>query len=168
VSGTDTGYFEWDLTQHIAQLRTNGAYYVSVMLRNISGSGDNLVTFYSRENQTNKPELVIVTNPLITESKPAVVGERSATKTVVSSFGEDLSFTIYPNPVRNSFTLKYSPAFENRRLRIMDISGSLLQEVLLTESGIQTIRVDNLKDGLYFLNIDHNHKRYTRKIVVRR
>ena len=168
VSGTDTGYFEWDLTQHIAQLRTNGAYYVSVMLRNISGSGDNLVTFYSRENQLNKPELVIVTNPLITGARPPAVGQRSATKTVVNSFGEDLSFTIYPNPVRNSFTLKYSPAFENRRLRIMDISGSLLQEVLLTESGIQTIRVDNLKDGLYFLNIDHNHKRYTRKIVVRR
>jgi len=169
VSGTDTGYYEWDLTQHIAELRMNGAYYVSVMLKNISGSGDNLVTFYSRENQTNKPELVVIaTNPLITEARPAAVGQRSATKTVVRSFGDDLSFSIYPNPVRNNFTIKYAPAFANRRLRIMDISGSLLQEVLLTESGTQTIRVDNLKDGLYFLNIDHNRKRYTRKIVVRR
>lgn len=167
-SGTDSGYHEWDLTQLITDLRTSGIYYVSLMLKNISGSDDNLVSFNSRENQTNKPELVVTTNSLITEAKPAPAVQQAIAKTAANSFGPDPSFSVFPNPVSNSFTIKYSPVFGNARLQITGISGSLFKEVMLTESGTQTIRVDNLKEGLYFLSIYHNNKKCSQKILIRR
>jgi hypothetical protein len=138
------------------------------MLKNISGSGDNLVSFHSRENQNNKPELVVTTNSLITEARPTPVSQQSIAKTATNSFSSDPAFSIYPNPVSNSFTIKYSPALGNRRMQITAISGSLLKEVILTESGTQTIRVDNLKEGLYFVSIYHNNQKYSQKILISR
>ena len=168
VTGTDSGYYEWDLTQHIAQLRMNGVYYVSLLIKCISGNNDNLVTFHSRENQFNKPELVVITNSLITEARPAQTSQQTSKIAPNALISAEVSFSVYPNPVRNSFTIKYSPAFKNRRLQITDVSGASIQQVLLTESGTQTIQVGNLKEGLYFLSMYHNHKRYTQRIIVSR
>jgi hypothetical protein len=49
----------------------------------------------------------------------------------------------------------------------VDANGKQLKEVLLTGTGSQNIKVGNLKDGLYFIYIDANGKRYSQKVMIR-
>ena len=169
VSGPGGQYYEWDLTQHIIELRKAGVYYVSLMVKNDVGTGNNLVYFNSRENETDKPELVVATNPLITEANRGTQSTAGPTVTTKAIVGNDpaISLGIYPNPVTNSFTLRYSPELRNRRLNITDINGKLLKQVYLSGEGTQFIRVDGFKAGVYFLSVETNNRRYTQKMMIR-
>ncbi|MEP7372781.1 MAG: PQQ-dependent sugar dehydrogenase [Chitinophagaceae bacterium] len=159
-------YYEWDLTQYIEQLRNSGNLYFSVLIKNGAGANNVIIDFNSKENTANKPELKIEYLPLITQAK----GVRTANATL-KSMDEIVekgigSLSVYPNPAVNNFTLKYSPEFRNRKLRILDANGKQLKEVLLTGVGSQNIKVANLKEGLYFIYIDVNNKRYSQKVVI--
>ena len=166
VSGATAQYYEWDLTQHITDLRNSGALYVSLLVKNIANSGNNLITFNSKENTGNKPELKVVYDQVITQTRGVNI-TNGIVKAIDGSVGAGLgSFIIYPNPVTNNFTLKYSPEFTNRKLRIVDANGKQLKEVLLTGAGSQNISVANLKAGLYYIYADTNEKRYSQKILV--
>ena len=166
VSGATAQYYEWDLTQHITDLRNSGALYVSLLVKNIANSGNNLITFNSKENTGNKPELKVVYDQVITQTRGVNI-TNGIVKAIDGSVGAGIgSFIIYPNPVTNNFTLKYSPEFTNRKLRIVDANGKQLKEVLLTGAGSQNISVANLKAGLYYIYADTNEKRYSQKILV--
>jgi glucose/arabinose dehydrogenase len=169
ITSSDSQYYEWDLTQYIINRRSAGAKYISLMLKNNPGAGDNIVYFNSRENDNNKPELVVVTNQAVTQARPAATGySNPITKGVKTNSSQTPTFSIYPNPVNSNFTIKYSPELGNRKLQVTDISGKVLKELLLTGAGIQTVRADDLKQGFYFLNIYHNNKKYSQKIIVTR
>jgi Secretion system C-terminal sorting domain len=167
--GAGGQYHEWDLTQHIIELRKAGVYYFSLMVKNDAGTGNNLAYFNSRENKADKPELVVSTNPLITEANRGsqnIAAPMITSKTIV---GNDpvISLGVYPNPVTNSFTLRYSPELRNRKLNITDINGKLLKQVNLAGEGTQFIRVDGFKAGVYFLSVAANNRKYTQKLMIR-
>src|SRR5690606_8086408 len=52
-------YYEWDVTAYIQQLISNNINEFSLVLADIS-NGNNTLTFNSKENSQNKPELVII------------------------------------------------------------------------------------------------------------
>ncbi len=159
-------YYEWDLTQHINTLRNAGYLYVSLLVKNTSNTNNSLVNFNSKENSVAPPELKVEYTALITQAKGTNTG-KDIVKTVngIAEKGEG-SFTIYPNPVSNNFTVTYSPEFMKKELQIVDINGKLLKKVLLTGAGTQNIRVDGLKEGVYFIHIRNNYKRYSQKMVI--
>ena len=169
VSGAGGQYYEWDLTQHLIDLRKAGIYYVSLMVKNYSGTGNNLVFFNSRENEANKPELIVSTNPLVTEVNRGTQNITAPMVTTKAMVGNDpaISLGIYPNPVTNSFTIRYSPELKNRKLNITDINGKLLKQVNLAGEGTQFIRVDGFKAGMYFLSVESNNRKYTQKLMIR-
>lgn len=55
-------YYEWDVTAHIQQLINNNINEVSFVLADIA-DGNNTLTFNSKENTQNKPQLVIGEQP---------------------------------------------------------------------------------------------------------
>jgi hypothetical protein len=159
-------YYEWDLADHIIDLRNSGALYVSLRVKTVGNTSNTLFTFNSKENAGNKPELKIEYDPLIvqqrSETNESTITKGAQNKGTASTAG----FSIYPNPVANSFTLTYSPEFKKKKLQLADVNGKLIKEIQLTESGIEQIRVDDLKEGMYFLYMESNKKRYSRKMVI--
>ncbi len=157
VTGTGSQYYEWDLTQHINSLRNSGATSVSLFIKNLTVTANDRVIYNSKESATNKPELKVTGNSLSSVAKlPQIVYPKLNV----------ISFSAYPNPASNNFILKYSPEFQNRELKIIDVTGKLVKELLLTEGGVQTIRTDDIKRGLYFLYIEMNNKKYSQKILI--
>src|SRR4030095_444569 len=59
VNSTTSQYYEWDLTQHIANLRTAGINLVTLKLVN-ANSSNNQVIFNSKEAPANQPQLVVI------------------------------------------------------------------------------------------------------------
>lgn len=99
-------------------------------------------------------------------------GNNTYTKyiTVLSTAGiEDLVFSesvqIYPNPVFNTFEIKYQPGFkEGSYYQIIDITGKIVQQNLLK---VQTNNIDisGLSKGVYSVRIFNGNKVCVKKLI---
>ncbi|GGC10417.1 CBM96 family carbohydrate-binding protein [Dyadobacter sediminis] len=95
-------YYEIDVTAYVqAQLAADKV--VSIAVKNPSNQNKN-VNINSKENASNKPQLLIVTNG------PVTSGARTSAEELFSSESEvELEkSTIYPNPVQKHFTVEFS------------------------------------------------------------
>jgi hypothetical protein len=73
----------------------------------------------------------------------------------------DLTFSIVPNPTRESISVSLSgPANFN----MTDTSGAVIKSGVFSE-GIQTVKVGELSSGLYFLNVFNETGITTKKII---
>lgn len=75
----------------------------------------------------------------------------------------DPSFTVYPNPSDGFITISAIP--ENSSIRIVDLSGRTLQ----TYSGLSgQVELNlNLKSGIYFIQMDNNDEKISRKLIIK-
>ncbi len=75
-------------------------------------------------------------------------------------FNED--FGIFPNPFRNSITLKF-PASLKGKIIVMNTLGDILFENAVKES--QVIDLSILSDGIYFIKYNDKHRNLIKKII---
>jgi len=81
---------------------------------------------------------------------------------LLSSNGFVLSqFNIYPNPVKEQFTIKLSQGLELQKVNIYNSLGQLISST--TKNSINTV---NLSQGLYFIEIETTKGKATKKIII--
>ena len=70
-----------------------------------------------------------------------------------SSIGQDVSFTIYPNPFSDFVTIKSPKNYRSKsRVLISDLNGILLKEYWM-DSSVLTVNLSDLQIGNYRINI---------------
>ena len=79
---------------------------------------------------------------------------------------ENASFTVYPNPASDNFSVQlqgdYNPAVLHYKL--MDITGKIIQQ----GDALQTISISDVRSGVYFLSLEGGGKALgIRKVVVK-
>lgn len=74
---------------------------------------------------------------------------------------KDLSIDVFPNPVSDSFIVKYPPN-NNSKISILDINGRKVKTQLNIN---ETIDISDLRPGIYFLKVKTGIKVITKKIV---
>jgi hypothetical protein len=76
--------------------------------------------------------------------------------------------SIYPNPNKGEFNIKFNDLSQNYSIEIIDISGRVVFEENLNElSDLEkSIKIDNSSTGLYFVKISSGGASYTQKILV--
>jgi len=151
VNSTTNQYYEWDVTNHIASLRSSGINTVTLKLLN-SNSSNNQVIFNSKEAAANGPQLVVIdAGGSIT--RRAEAGENNTLQNIF----------IYPNPVKDELIIHNNS--ETALMKIYDLSGKLIKQHFLTGSTTQ-VDVTNLKNGMYLLKIDNEKGTVVKKIFV--
>ena len=81
----------------------------------------------------------------------------------------DLKVNIYPNPASDQVVIDMNElSFRHARIDILDITGKLIYTKEFDQSGSYTIPVDNFRAGLYFVQINADGKRITKKLSVAR
>lgn len=68
---------------------------------------------------------------------------------------QNLSLSLYPNPVSDILTLNFNAMFENADISILDLNGRTLQKQHISNTITNEIDVQQLKSGLYFLKINN-------------
>jgi PKD repeat protein len=63
------------------------------------------------------------------------------------------SFNLYPNPIRDFFTVSWSGETSMLGYRIFDINGRLMLQGKVTETGNLTVNVSSLASGSYILEL---------------
>lgn len=158
IAGTIKKVYDWDVTQFINSLRVSGITTVTFVVKSATPTPTSYVAFNSKENTAYQPQLRTTTSA--TANRIAVPDYVSAKFTGASSVA------IYPNPAFNYFIFTYPPAFNGTRLKMLDISGRLVREIILTEVGTQRIQIDGVQKGMYFLSVEKDGKKVTGKISV--
>jgi Secretion system C-terminal sorting domain len=85
-------------------------------------------------------------------------GDKDGTKTfskiisIVQSKNNPASLKIYPNPVRNTFTLEYTQAVTS--LKIMNLYGQLLKTIEPNEFGKTEMDTSDFASGMYWIRIN--------------
>lgn len=105
---------------------------------------------------------VAYTNLSITDSNSAVNIEKSAS--------QNEKLRIYPNPSDGIFTLEINKTESNKiSVEILDITGKLVYRNDYPVMGTlkETIDLQNLNKGMYFLRVKEGEKISTVKIVFR-
>jgi hypothetical protein len=80
------------------------------------------------------------------------------------------SFTFYPNPAKDKFTLRItSPEATNARLVLMDLLGkTVLEQPFTLEAGtnVREVRIDGVGRGIYLLRLTIDGKTINQKLIV--
>lgn len=78
---------------------------------------------------------------------------------------------IYPNPNSGEFTIEITSSETNKNFgyKIMDITGSLKNEgTITTESNTTQIKLGNINNGIYFIQIISGQQSKTYKILIKK
>lgn len=82
------------------------------------------------------------------------------------------NISIFPNPTTGSFTISIDDnGTEKIQLNIFNVLGEkVYTSIFLTKSGkySKEIKLDNILDGVYFVQIKINTKTYSQKLVIQR
>ena len=96
--------------------------------------------------------------------------ELSGTSTDITNNNLDIEFSVYPNPAKNQITVDFiSTNNKSSNLIISDILGKTVKEFSINSSnGINRININlnNLNDGIYFINFSNNDIKSTKKLVI--
>lgn len=96
--------------------------------------------------------------------------ELSGTSTGITYNNLDIEFSVYPNPAKNQITVDFSSTNnKSSNLIISDILGKTVKEFSVNSSnGINRIDINlnNLNDGIYFINFSNNDIKSTKKLVI--
>ena len=85
------------------------------------------------------------------------------TPTSITSL-EEINFDFYPNPANNYITVRTEEI--GSTLRIIDISGRLMHTGQVWNSS-QRVDLSGVNAGVYFISIESERKRITKKLIVR-
>ena len=159
-------YYEIDVTAYVqAQLAADKV--VSFAVKDPGNQNRNL-TFHSKENASNKPQLLIVTNSAVNS------GARISTEELFSSESK-IAFEkskIYPNPVQKQFTIEFSNQHaDNVSLELINQNGKSykIKTPKYSKAGSKAeIDVSNLSlsAGIYFMKIQSASATEVLKILV--
>jgi len=96
--------------------------------------------------------------------------ELSGTSTDITNNNLDIEFSVYPNPAKNQISVDFSSTNnKSSNLIISDILGKTVKEFSVNSSnGINRLEINlnNLNDGIYFVNFSNNDIKSTKKLVI--
>lgn len=135
--------------------------------RDIAVSPDG-VTFYAITDNSGGTSGPSGTTSVSIENPGVVMKIQFVGQTLnVQSIADNNSFSIYPNPVNNKFSLRFdSPQTSHVNIDIVDIQGRAINRIKNLKNN-NSVDTDNLSNGIYFLNIyDQNYKSLTTKKLI--
>ena len=142
-------------------------WYTQNRYRDIIAAPDGL-TFYiitDSSGSTSGPS----NNSSIVIQNPGIIIKVKFTGTPLSanSLSNNSEIVLVPNPAKSEFQINLSNnQITISKVQIIDTNGRIINQIN-TNDNTQKIQTENLKNGLYFVNIfDQNGNKATRKLII--
>ncbi len=114
---------------------------------------------YPESNSLSNPSLNTV--PLCSFFNP----NGCAFNVIIESARESAQFSISPNPATNSVTITVDETMLNSTLTVYDITGKKMTAVQLRTSDTR-LPTSDFSNGIYFVTIENENGRTTKKLVI--
>ena len=86
------------------------------------------------------------------------------TSSSVETVNNTTSSLVYPNPAHNQIIIENKEAFSGK-IQILDITGKTVKQIIANKKLLQTIDINNLQSGIYFLRLQRNDTIETIKFI---
>ena len=157
VVGITKIYYEWDLTSYIIDQKAAGKTVINLKLINPLNSASR-IDFNSKEAVSNKPQLFI--SPSTSSARVAENKSLEPDQCVLESI------LIYPNPAKDALYIDLNELVGFADIKVLDISGKQLISKEIIADKILDLDIRDLKQGVYFLHIQTEDGKITRRFVV--
>jgi len=124
----------------------------------------------------NKPDVkfrFVFSNTSMANAQNLYIDNFNISGTVgLSELANSIGLNIYPNPTSSSSTLEFnSPVDSKASVSVFDVTGRIVEEASFTAAAgsltkYQVNRNSTLKSGVYFISLDLNGQKVTRKLIV--
>jgi hypothetical protein len=132
---------------------------------------DRVQYYYYQPGSQNFPVFIHTNLNALGNSQTVVYSQDLLSILSTAELSENVSVNIYPNPVSDQMTIQLSSnANFNTEISIKDILGkTVISRNQLIKTGNNTINLNanNLRSGVYMVNISSGESQITKKIVVR-
>jgi len=157
ISGTALQFYEWNITTLVQQKKTAGDTFITLVLRCKAKSTDNYALFYSKEQLTNKPQLIVFAGTQ--KLAQAEISSNDILETTPAPFTVSVS--------NNKIFLKDIKEKEDFTLNLFDRMGKIIftKKIYHGSSEIE-IEIPDLTSGLYLMNFNNAAFIYTRKYYL--
>ncbi len=117
-----------------------------------------------------KPMLQINTNDLLgNETVSSIMYQDLGTSAIENVNADNLSITIFPNPTSDYAFVMPSEKFQNQKMLITDVSGRVLNEILVSTTAVTTIDLTRFSEGIYFVRMMNDGKFVSvQKLIINR
>lgn len=81
---------------------------------------------------------------------------------------EITDLSIYPNPNRGEFSVKFNSSSDNANIEVNDLRGrSIFSKTFMNSTNFnETISLKNVQSGIYLVNVSDGARRSTKKIII--
>src|SRR5690606_15122697 len=76
------------------------------------------------------------------------------------------NMSIYPNPAHEQLTVSLPNSSQTYTVKMMNVLGSVVYTEVVKNSNKVTINVADKAKGIYFLSVEANGEKVTKKIIV--
>jgi len=139
----------------------------------VNGSTYNVTTYPINAGSTTQPsfrktesgiEFIALTLPTTSSEKAVHKINCSTLSGIDDNLSNQILFDIFPNPSSGQVTIKLAENLGSYKLTVLNLLGEIVYNEKLKE---QMTTLDlNLKTGLYFILVDKNGQKTTRKIII--
>ena len=77
----------------------------------------------------------------------------ATSSTGINNLTIDNSISIYPNPASENITIKYTSSSKNISLKIYDMTGRMVKQIINAKSVENIISISEFENGLYLINV---------------
>lgn len=155
----------WDGKDINGNIVPDGNYNVCIEFTESNGTGPYVFFTFNKSNQT-----VTLTPENTTNFQNINITWTPTTASIDNvSIGKEI-FSVYPNPVKTSALINLLPNSKN--IYIVDVNGKIVERInkpnsILKNQVLWTPKMD-LKNGLYFIVVENDFIKQTKKIVLQR
>ncbi|HKR03994.1 MAG TPA: T9SS type A sorting domain-containing protein, partial [Bacteroidia bacterium] len=101
--------------------------------------------------------------------KYGATSPRAASEELISdNIISEIKIELFPNPATNELTVSSKQLDVRDEIRIIDTNGKIVKHKLIdNNSSQQTVTVNDLQNGIYFVSVNTKGKMITQKLIVR-
>lgn len=139
----------------------------------VNGSNYNVTTFPINAGITTQPsfrktasgiEFIVAPLPTTSAEKAVYKVNCSSITSVENILSNEILFDLFPNPSNGQINITLPDNFENCKLTVHNLLGEVVYSNIISEQS--TVLNLDLKTGLYFISLDKNGQKATKKLIV--
>jgi len=163
LSSYTTKSFQWDGTDLSGNLLPDGDYKITI--EECWSHGSSKVT---KSFTFTKSDAEVHLTPADDANFTDVIIDWVPSTIGIDEMENTKMFSVFPNPTDGKISIDFKETSQNCKITILNNLGQEVynEEEINTSSGIKTIDISQLKNGIYFLNVELDSKIHTQKIVL--
>jgi choice-of-anchor B domain-containing protein len=156
ISGAALNYYDWNITSLVQQKKTAGNSFISLVLFCGTNTVNDYVSFYSKEQSSNKPELYIAKGTLKIAQD--------------NSFSDNFNEPDEPFDVsvsKHKVFIKNIETDDDFVFSLYDLTGrEIFRKAIIHDSNDFEIEIPYSLNGLYLLNFKNEEFNFTKKYNI--